>query len=92
MGEFVRWIQKTIMSKKARCPQEDHWLKLVRLMLDGQTTEEETSYVIKHTEGCYRCYDNFDLEKAIREAVKNRTINVKVSDALIAKIRKKVEG
>ena len=90
MGVFVRWMQKAMMSKKARCPEEEHWLKLVRLMLDGQTTEEETSYVIKHADSCYRCYDNYDLEKEIRKAIKNKTISVQVSDALIAEIKNKV--
>ncbi|MCF6361291.1 MAG: hypothetical protein L3J29_11085 [Cyclobacteriaceae bacterium] len=92
MGTFVRWIQKAMMSKKARCPEEEHWLELVRLMLDGQTTEEETSYVIDHVEGCYRCYDNYDLEKEIREAIKNKSINLKVSDALIARINNEIKA
>lgn len=92
MGTFVRWIQKTMMSKKARCPEEEHWLELVRLMLDGQTTEEETSYVLKHVEGCYRCYDNYDLEKEIREAIKNKSISLKVSDALIARINNEIKA
>ncbi len=92
MGAFVRWIQKTMMSKKARCPKEERWLELVRLMLDGQTTDEENTYVIKHVNGCYRCYDNFDLEKAIREALKNKLINIKVSDALIAEINRKAKS
>ncbi len=92
MGAFVRWIQKAMMSKKARCPEEEHWLELVRLMLDGQTTEEETSYVIKHVDGCYRCYDNYDLEKEIRDAISKKTINLKVSDALISEIKSKVDA
>ncbi len=90
MGTFLRWVQKTMMSKKTRCPEEEHWLELVRLMLDGQTTEEETSFVIKHVNRCYRCYDNYDLEKAIREAVKNKCIKVEVSNALIEEIQRKV--
>ena len=81
-----------MMSRKARCPKEEHWLKLVRLMLDGQTTDEENAYVIKHVNSCYRCYNNFDLEKAIREALKNKLINIKVSDALIVEINRKAKS
>jgi len=92
MGTFLRWVQKAIMSKKARCPKEEHWLKLVRLMLDGQTTDEENAYVIKHVNRCYRCYGNYDLEQAIRDAVKNKSINVKVSNALIEEIQRKVNS
>ena len=90
MGAFVRWLQRAMMSKKNRCPKEEHWLNLVRLMLDGQTTAEENEYVMKHLDSCYRCYDNFDVEKAIREALKNNTLRMSVSEEVISEIKEKV--
>lgn len=86
MGALTRWVQKTVMSKKARCPDEERCLELVRLILDEQATDEDAEYVVKHIDGCYRCYDNFDLENAIREAVKENTGKLKVSDKLISEI------
>ena len=91
MGAFVRWIQKTMMSKKARCPEEERCLELVRLMLDDQSTEEDSAYVSKHIDGCYRCYDNYDLENTIRKAVKDKANNVKVSDEVVSEINSKVD-
>jgi anti-sigma factor (TIGR02949 family) len=90
MGGFVRWIQKAMMSKQARCPEEEHCLELVRLMLDDQATPEDSEYVTKHIDGCYRCYDNYDLENAIREAVRNKTNKEKVPDELVAEINEKI--
>ncbi len=90
MGAFVRWIQKTMMSKNARCPEEEHCLELVRLMLDEEATEADSLYVTKHIDGCYRCYDNFDLEKTIREAVKSKANNMKVSKEIVRDINEKI--
>ncbi len=90
MGAFVRWIQKTMMSKKARCPEEEHCLELVRLMLDDEATDADSIYVAKHIDGCYRCYDKYDLENTIREAVKSKTNNLKVPAELVLEINSKV--
>jgi len=90
MGVFVRWIQKAMMSKKARCPDEEHCLELVRLMLDDEATEADSLYVTKHIDGCYRCYDNYDLENAIRKAVKEKAGDLKVSDELVSEINSKI--
>ena len=91
MGAFVRWIQKVMMSKKARCPEEERCLELVRLMLDEQSTDADSAYVTKHIDGCYRCYDNYDLENAIREAVKAKANNIKVSKEVVSEINRKVD-
>jgi len=91
MGAFIRWVQKTIMSKKTRCPQEERCLELVRLMLDKQATEEDSLYVTKHIEDCYRCYDNYNLENTIREVIKNKVEKIKVSDQIIKEITNKLE-
>lgn len=91
MGVFVRWVQKTMMSKKARCPDEERCLELVRLMLDDQATDADSAYVTKHIDGCYRCYDNYDLENAIRKVVKDKANNVKVSEEVKSEINSKVD-
>lgn len=90
MGAFIRWIQRAMMSKDARCKEEERCLELVRLMLDDQATKEDSEYVLKHIDGCYRCYDNYDLEKTIRKAVKSKTNNLNVSTELVEEIKSKV--
>lgn len=90
MGKFIRWMQKVIMSSKARCPQEERCLELARLMLDDQASVEEANYVNKHIDGCFRCYDNYDLEKAIREAVMQKTRKEKLSKELKEEIESKI--
>ena len=79
-----------MMSKKARCPEEERCLELVRLMLDDEATEADSLYVTKHIDGCYRCYDNYDLENTIRKVVKDKASDLKVSDELISEIKSKI--
>ena len=90
MGEFLRWIQKSLGMGKARCPEEERCLELLRIMLDEQATEEESKYVHKHIGNCYRCYQNYELENTIREAVKSKTHHLKVPQKLVNEITSRI--
>ena len=90
MGVFVRWLQRTFGMAKKTCPVEQECLELLRLMLDEQATEEESKYVHEHIDKCYRCYENYDLENTIREAVKNKVKNLKVPPELVTEIKNKI--
>ena len=91
MGKIIRWVGRTFNSKKNRCSDEEHCLELVRLMLDDESTAADNEYVLRHIDGCYRCYDNFDLENAIREVVKQKSNNVHVPSEIVSEIREKIE-
>jgi anti-sigma factor (TIGR02949 family) len=91
MGNFIRWIGRTMSSKDNRCSDEEHCLELIRLMLDDESTDDDTAYVLKHIDGCYRCYDNFDVENAIRELMKKKNNNIEVPEEVLSKIRQKIE-
>jgi anti-sigma factor (TIGR02949 family) len=91
MGKFMRWVGRTMSSKDNRCSEEEHCLELVRLMLDDESTPDEDAYILKHIDGCYRCYDNFDVENAIREVIKQKNSQVKVPEGVVNEIREKIE-
>lgn len=90
MGKLIRWIGRTVMPKSNRCAEEDHCLELARLMLDEESTPENDAYVLRHIDGCYRCYDNFNVEQAIREAVKHKGTNVEIPNEVVEEIREKI--
>jgi anti-sigma factor (TIGR02949 family) len=77
-------------SKDNRCSEEEHCLELVRLMLDDESTPDDNAYVLRHIDGCYRCYDNYDVEKAIREAVRQKGKNVTIHPDVINEIKEKI--
>jgi anti-sigma factor (TIGR02949 family) len=91
MGKFIRWVGRTMSSKDNRCSEEEHCLELVRLMLDDESTPDEDEYILKHIDGCYRCYDNFDVENAIREVIKQKNSHVEVPEDVVNEIREKIE-
>lgn len=91
MGKFIRWVGRTFNSKENRCSDEEHCLELVRLMLDDESTAADNEYVLRHIDGCYRCYDNFDVENAIREVIKQKSNNVHVPSEVVNEIREKIE-
>lgn len=91
MGKLIRWIGRTFGDKAKRCPEEEHCLELVRLMLDEESTREDDEYVLKHIDGCYQCYDNYDVEKAIREVVQKKGRNVTLPVEVVSEIRQKIE-
>ena len=91
MGKLIRWIGRTFNSKDNRCSEEEHCLELVRLMLDDESTEDDNAYVLRHIDGCYRCYDNFDVENAIREVIKQKNSNIEIPQDVVNEIREKIE-
>ncbi len=91
MGKLIRWIGRSFNSKDNRCSEEEHCLELVRLMLDDESTADDNAYVLRHIDGCYRCYDNFDVENAIREVIKQKNSNIEIPQDVVNEIRKKIE-
>ena len=90
MGKFIRWMGRKIMPNK-RCPDEKKFLNLIEAMLDDETTEDENKYILNHIDGCYRCHDNFDLERTIKEALKSKASRLVVTNELIDSIKEKIE-
>jgi anti-sigma factor (TIGR02949 family) len=60
-------------------------------MLDDESTEDDNAYVLRHIDGCYRCYDNFDVENAIREVIKQKNSNIESPQGVVNEIREKIE-
>ena len=91
MGKLIRWIGRSFNSKDNRCSEEEHCMELVRLMLDDESTPDDKAYVLQHIDGCYRCYDNFDVENAIREVIKQKNSNIEIPQDVVNEIREKIE-
>ena len=89
MGKLIRWFGRTMMPN-SKCSEEDHCMELARLMLDDESTPENDAYVLKHIDGCYRCYDNYNVEQAIREAVKHKCTNIEIPQEVVEEIREKI--
>ena len=91
MSNLIRWIGRAFNTKDNRCPDEDNCLEVIRLMLDEESTADEKAQILKHVDGCYRCYDNFELEKAIRDEIKKKHDNIEVPQELVDQIIAKID-
>lgn len=81
---------KTIFSGGKSCPQEEKCLELARLMLDHESSVEEQDYVEKHIKVCSKCYQNYEIEQAVREVVKNKVEQKQVPPDLVEEILNKI--
>ena len=89
MSGFQIWVKKLFGIGKS-CPQEEECLKLARMMLDKESTAEEQAYVEKHIGVCAPCFENYEIELAIREVVKNKIEQKEVPPALIGEILERI--
>ena len=90
MRKFKRWLGRRVWPDSVRCPEEQRCLELARQMLDDESTSADTDYVLKHVEGCYQCYDNYNVEKEIRAAVKRKSRNLQIPQDVMKKIKMKI--
>ena len=61
--------------------------------MDDESTPADNNYVMKHIDGCYQCYDNYDVEKAIREVVKTKDKDnrIEIPPEVVSEIRQKIQ-
>ena len=85
MAGFQNWVKKIFGIAKS-CPQEEECLKLARIMLDEESTQEEKDFVEKHIGVCAPCFENYEIELAIREVVKNKSEHKEVPENLVNEI------
>jgi anti-sigma factor (TIGR02949 family) len=92
---FTNWLKKTFgpkssNSKSKKCVDSDHCLRLLQLILDGEANETEEKYLHAHIEDCMSCYEQYNLEKTIRQVLKTKIEKKTVPADLIESIKIKI--
>ena len=87
------WIKKNIVSRYMMnsCPEERKCLEVLEVILDNESTPEEEEKYFQHIEKCWTCYQNYNLEKTIRELIKTKVEKKHVPQDLVDRIRKEIE-
>jgi len=93
MATLTNWIRKNVVSRylMTSCPHEQQCLHALEVILDDESSPEEATDYYKHLEKCWPCYQNYNLEKTIRELIKNKIDKKPVPDDLVRKIRGEIE-
>lgn len=72
------------------CAEFKKCLEILYLMLDNEASEDEEQYLNKHIENCMVCFEQYEVEKQIRELLKTKLAHQKVPSDLAQTIRNKV--
>ena len=73
------------------CSEEQECLKVLEGILDEESTPEEEERYFEHVQKCWPCFQNYNLEKAIRELIKTKIEKRKVPEGLVEKIKSEIE-
>lgn len=72
------------------CAEFEKCLGILYLMLDNEADKEQETYLNTHIEKCMICFEQYEVEKQIRQLLKTKLANQKVPADLAHSIRAKV--
>ncbi|RED99516.1 anti-sigma factor [Marinoscillum furvescens] len=75
---------------KSDCVEFDKCLKILHLMLDNEASLEQENYLKQHIEKCMVCFEQYEVERQIRQLLRNKLTNQQVPSDLAQSIRNKV--
>ena len=73
-----------------RCSDYDKCLRILNLILDNEATAKQEDFFYSHIENCMTCFAHFNVEKQIRQLIKEKIGNKTVPAALADQIRGKI--
>lgn len=72
------------------CTEFEECLSILYLMLDNEANQEQEAYINKHIEKCMVCFEQYEVEKQIRQLLQTKLANQEVPRDLAQSIRAKV--
>lgn len=72
------------------CTEFQKCVKVLYLMLDNEATDEEETYLLNHIDKCMVCFEQYEVEKQIREMLKTKLQKLPVPADLANNIKTKI--
>ena len=94
---FTKWLKNTFMTKQKdsgaekECKESKKCMEILQLLLDGEATNDEEQYYLKHIDCCMPCYEYYNLEKAIKEILQTKVARKPVPQDLVENIKLKIK-
>ena len=99
---FTHWLEETFLSTTQRTTptgadkppycsgNKEKCLEHVLDLLDGQLSDDDEGKMRANIEACKPCFEEFDIQIAIRQAIKLKVKEQQVPEGLIEEIRSKI--
>lgn len=75
---------------KGGCTEFSKCLEILYLILDNEANDEQEAYLCSHIENCMYCFEQYEVEKQIRELLRTKCVKQEVPADLAQTIRNKV--
>lgn len=75
---------------KEQCENHAKCMEMVQAVLDGSATPEEIEHFKSNLEACKPCFEGYELEKTIKEALKTKIEKICCPQATINILKLKV--
>ncbi len=83
--------QPTSMSAKYSCEECKEFLEVLQLVLDNEATPEQIEFVDEHIENCGYCLECYEVDKTLRQTVKQKVQRIHSPQDLTLLIQSKIE-
>ena len=82
------WIKQSLFGQIS-CPR---CIELLELITDGEASPEEEKQFSKHINDCLPCFETYNLEKSIKDMLRNKLEKKQVPEDLILSIKEKIRN
>lgn len=77
-------------TESTTCKEFKKCLEYLHLMLDNEADEDQVNYFTDHIDSCMFCFEQYEVEKHIRELLKTKLSKQPVPSDLAQEIRARV--
>lgn len=76
---------------KNGCPDKEKCFEVLETYLDGEATPEETKAFQKQIDGCWQCYQEYELDKVLKVLIRekgyeHKEVPINLADSIKSKI------
>lgn len=92
MADLSKWFKRNILTRyvSTQCPERKKCLQTLEMILDGELDGEEQAAYHDHIDQCWSCFQDYKLEKAIRDLIKIKLEKKEVPNQLLDTIKNRI--
>jgi len=92
MADLSKWFKKNILTRyvTTECPERKKCLETLEMILDGELNDDEQADYRDHISQCWSCFQDYKLEKAIRDLIKIKMERKEVPQQLLTIIKDRI--